>query len=202
MKNKILRAAASLALVAGATTVQAAGNPAEGKNSFETCVGCHGILGYTNAVPSYHVPLIGGQHVEYVTAALKAYASGARTHASMNGNAVSIGDADIQNLAAFIAAYKGSPKAVPVTGDAAAGKAKAQACAACHGDDGNSQNGNNPRLAGQYESYLVKSLKDYKSGTRKNPVMQGMVAGLSDDDINAIAAFYASQKPVLSIVAP
>lgn len=78
-------------------------------------------------------------------------------------------------------------------GDAAAGKEKAAVCASCHGVDGNATISANPRLAGQYESYLYHSLKGYKSGERKNPVMSGMVAGLSDQDMRDLAAWYASQ---------
>lgn len=198
MKLKLICAAA-LALV-GFSNVQAAGDAATGKALFETCVGCHGINSATNAVPSYHVPLIGAQQGDYVAAALKAYANGGRTHASMNGNAASLSEQNIQDLAAFIAGYKGSPTSGRVTGDAAAGKAKAQNCAGCHGEDGKSSGGGNPTLAGQYETYLMKALRDYRSGARKNPIMQGMAADLSDDDIHAIAAHYASQKPALSVV--
>ena len=87
--------------------------------------------------------------------------------------------------------------ALPATsfaGDPQAGKAKSATCAACHGPDGNSQIPQNPSLAGQYEDYLVHSLKEYKSGERKNPIMGGMAAALSDEDIADLAAWFASQK--------
>ena len=79
-----------------------------------------------------------------------------------------------------------------------AGKSKSEVCAGCHGADGNSVNGDWPSLAGQHASYLVKQLKNFKSGDRTNPVMQGMVAALSEEDIQDIAAYFASQesKPV------
>lgn len=79
-------------------------------------------------------------------------------------------------------------------GDAAAGKQKSQACAACHGPDGNSPSALYPHLAGQYETYLLRALKDYKSGARKNAIMAGMVAALSEQDLEDLAAYYASQK--------
>ncbi len=79
-------------------------------------------------------------------------------------------------------------------GDAAAGKAKAAVCAGCHGPDGNSVNPIWPKLAGQHASYLVKALKDYKAGKRKDPMMAPMVAPLSDADINNLAAYFSSQK--------
>ncbi|MEW6132499.1 MAG: cytochrome c [Pseudomonadota bacterium] len=79
-------------------------------------------------------------------------------------------------------------------GNAEAGKAKSAVCAGCHGADGNSPTAMFPKLAGQYEDYLYHSLKDYKTGKRKNPIMNGQVAGLSDQDMRDLAAFFAKQK--------
>ena len=79
-------------------------------------------------------------------------------------------------------------------GDAAAGKEKSQVCAGCHGADGNSSVGANPRLAGQYESYLYQALKQYKNGERKDLLMGNMVASLSDQDMRDLAAWFASQE--------
>ncbi len=94
-------------------------------------------------------------------------------------------------MAMFVAA-SGTAMAA---GDAAAGKARAAACAGCHGPDGNSAAPNFPKLAGQHANYIVKQLKDFKQGkTRKDPVMQGQAAGLSEQDMANIAAFYAGQK--------
>ena len=79
-------------------------------------------------------------------------------------------------------------------GDAAAGKAKSAMCAGCHMADGNSVNGMWPKLAGQHESYLIKQLQDFKAGDRVDPTMQPMAAGLSEDDMANLAAFYSSQS--------
>jgi cytochrome c553 len=79
-------------------------------------------------------------------------------------------------------------------GDPAAGQQKSQVCAACHGVDGNSPIPMNPRLAGQYADYLEFALTAYRSGARVNPVMQGMSAGLSDEDIADLAAYFSSQQ--------
>lgn len=109
--------------------------------------------------------------------------------------------------------------AAPAAGDAVAGKAKTTICQACHGPDGNSppnpswnkittadlsrQSGNQskliaspiwPKLAGQNATYLVKQLSDFKAGRRKDPIMSGMVGGLSRTDIEDIAAYFSSQK--------
>ena len=78
-------------------------------------------------------------------------------------------------------------------GDAAAGEAKAAVCAACHGPDGNSPAPDFPKIAGQGEKYFVKQLMDYKSGARENAIMRGQVAGMSEQDMKDLAAFYAAQ---------
>jgi len=77
-------------------------------------------------------------------------------------------------------------------GDAAAGKARAAACAACHGATGISANDMWPNLAGQKETYLAMQIKAFRDGTRKNPMMSPMAAGLSDADIANLAAYYSS----------
>ncbi|MFM1895644.1 MAG: hypothetical protein RLZZ385_718 [Pseudomonadota bacterium] len=87
-------------------------------------------------------------------------------------------------------------------GDAAAGQNKSLLCASCHGADGNSTIAQNPKLAGQSAKYLVKQLNDYKSGARSNITMTAMVAGLSDQDILDIAAWYASQQPTVGAADP
>jgi cytochrome c553 len=82
--------------------------------------------------------------------------------------------------------------------DIEAGKKKAQeVCAACHNIDGISTIPEYPKLAGQYPDYLAKALRDYKSGARKNPVMAGMAAGLTQKDIDDVSAYFSSLPPVL-----
>jgi len=80
-------------------------------------------------------------------------------------------------------------------GDPAAGANKAKPCTACHGTDFNSgADGQYPRLAGQYRDYIARALHEYKTGERNNPIMKGMAAPLSDQDIDDIAA-YISRLP-------
>jgi len=79
-------------------------------------------------------------------------------------------------------------------GDAAAGKTKAASCAGCHGADGNSPSPLNPSMAGQKEQYLVTTMMDYKNGKRQHAVMQALLAPYSEQDVQDMAAFYASQK--------
>jgi cytochrome c553 len=89
--------------------------------------------------------------------------------------------------------------AVQAKGNAEAGKQKAaQVCAACHGAEGNRPAGpENPILAGQHYDYLVKALKDYKSGKRNNPIMKGFAATLSGQDMEDLAAWFSGQKSSL-----
>jgi len=79
-------------------------------------------------------------------------------------------------------------------GDPAAGKEKSAVCAACHGQDGVSPVPDFPKLAGQHEDYLLRALMDYKLGNRKNPIMGGQVANLSEQDMADLAAYFSSQK--------
>lgn len=82
--------------------------------------------------------------------------------------------------------------AVAAAGDVEAGKALSATCAACHGEDGLAVQQIYPILAGQHESYLVHSLRAYRSGARQNAIMAGFATQLSDADIEDLAAFYAS----------
>lgn len=81
-------------------------------------------------------------------------------------------------------------------GDPAKGKAIAETiCVACHGADGNSPASANPHLAGQGAEYIYKQLTNFKSSARNNPIMMGMAAPLSDEDMKNVAAWFAQQKP-------
>lgn len=93
-----------------------------------------------------------------------------------------------------LAAVSLSMSAMAIAGDAAAGKAKSEACVSCHGMNGKSSNPNNPNLAGQKKNYLINAMKAYKEGKRQDPMMNSMMSGLSDADIENLAEFYSSVK--------
>jgi cytochrome c553 len=171
----------------------AAGNAERGKVLGYTCHGCHGIENYKNVYPTYSVPKVGGQNADYMVDALKGYASGDRAHPTMHAHAASLSEQDRADIAAFFAASPVRPAGPPI----GAAPAAAATCVACHGLDGISIAPANPNLAGQHRDYLEQALKDYKAGKRKNAVMAGMVANLKDEDIPAIAQFFAGQKPAL-----
>ncbi len=93
-------------------------------------------------------------------------------------------------LAAMLFAAAASPALA--AGNAEAGKKKAGQCQTCHGMDGISKLPEAPNIAGQNQIYLVKALNDYKSGARKNDMMGVIMGALTPDDINDLAAYYAS----------
>jgi cytochrome c553 len=90
--------------VAQVSVAAAEGDAAAGRVAAETCIGCHGVEGYFNVYPSYHVPKIGGQQAGYIAAALKAYRDGSRQHGTMHANAINLTDDVIANIAAYFAA--------------------------------------------------------------------------------------------------
>ncbi len=79
-------------------------------------------------------------------------------------------------------------------GDATIGQTKIAVCSTCHAADGNGPLAANPKLAGQSEKYLAKQIRDFKSKARDNAVMFGMASMVLDEDIDHIAAYYATQK--------
>ena len=103
MKTMYLSSLALLAASALPISASAAGDAAAGKTKAFTCMGCHGIPSYNNVYPSYHVPKLGGQHANYIAAALQAYKSGQRRHSTMRAQAASLSEQDMQDLAAFFA---------------------------------------------------------------------------------------------------
>jgi len=83
---------------------------------------------------------------------------------------------------------------VAAQGDPAAGQAKAAICAACHGTDGNSMLAQWPKLAGQHAAYLTRQTNLIKQGARPVPEMVGIIAAVSEQDIEDVSAFFASQN--------
>ena len=90
-----------------------------------------------------------------------------------------------------------SMNSVLAAGNIEAGKQKSAVCAACHNIDGNSTVPAWPKLAGQHQAYLVKQLKEYKlgeAGPRYDPQMIGMVANLTEQDMQDLSAYFSNQK--------
>ncbi len=96
-------------LLASATALAqapAAGDAAAGKIKGYTCTGCHGITGWRNAYPSYHVPKIGGQNYDYIVAALTEYKGGQRKHPTMQAQGESLSEQDIRDIATWFASVE------------------------------------------------------------------------------------------------
>jgi len=192
MNTRFLVAIASIVLVIWSQPGVAEGDPEIGKQLGFTCLGCHGIEGQRNAYPSFRVPRLGGQKPEYLAAALKAYRAGTRPHPTMQAQATSISDEDIENLVAWIGTYGDARDTA--TAEQVAGVQAAQICVTCHGVAGAAVQPAPPTLAGQQADYIVHALHAYKDGTRSGNVMNAFAATLSDADIEMLAKFYSSQE--------
>lgn len=105
MKHAVL-IASCLALAGLSAPASAKGDVTKGKALAYTCTGCHGITDYKNAYPSYRVPKIAGQNETYIVAALNGYRKGERNHPTMKAQASSYTDADIADIAAYLASLK------------------------------------------------------------------------------------------------
>jgi cytochrome c553 len=172
------------------------GDPARGTLLAETCAGCHGVPGYRNAYPSYHVPKLGGQNADYIEIALQGYRRGTREHPTMRAQAATLSDQDIADLAAYLSTYAGEPAVGKSGADQLAveeGRRKAVACLQCHGETGVAQTTQWPHLAGQHESYLKQALREYKDGGRQDLLMGPLIAPLDDTTIDELAAYFAAQ---------
>lgn len=199
MASRVLAPAfvtASIAIALALPAVlRAEADPERGGQLAYTCYGCHGIPNYKNVYPTYSVPRLEGQHPEYLALALQGYRSGERSHSTMHSQAADLSDQDMQDIAAFLAGVPLKPGSPPE------GKAPAKAqelCTSCHGPDGVGITPQYPSLSGQHADYLERTLRDYRDGGRKNPLMAAFVTDLSDEDIKALAEYYAQQRPGLS----
>ena len=187
------------ALALFAQPALAEGDVEAGKEIAYTCLGCQGIDGYRNAYPSFRVPKLGGQVASYLEIALRGYRDGTRKHPTMVAQASSLTDQEIADVAAYLASIGNETVAAggsqPVEFD------KAAACAACHGQNGISVNAAWPTLAGQHEDYLLNALKQYRDGTRGDPVMSAQAALLAEEDLKKLA-YYFSQLEGLETTKP
>lgn len=102
--------------------------------------------------------------------------------------------ATLTAAAALVATGAQANPATLVRGDAKKGEAVAQVCMACHTADGSRGAPAQPIIAGQHPQYIVKQLQEFKAGVRQNPIMQGMAAPLTEEQMRDVAAFYASKK--------
>ena len=189
---KIVATAATLliATVIFAQPALAEADLEAGKGLAYSCFGCHGIDGYRNAYPSYRVPKLGGQKAAYLVIALNGYRQNTRQHPTMAGQASSLSDQDIEDVAAYLASIGGDTVAAGGSKDVSFDKART--CTACHGKNGISVDAKWPTLAGQHEDYLVRALTSYRNGTRSDPDMSVQAGLIAEEDVAVLAKYFAS----------
>jgi cytochrome c553 len=166
----------------------AAGDKAAGKAAAASCAGCHGDEGVSSSPAT---PSLAGQDAQYIVLALQAYKDGSRGDETMKAMTAALDGTAMKNLAAFYAAQE--PKA-PNVRKPLTTEEWTQRCNRCHGVNGNSTDPRLPMLAGQRGDYLLKALQGYRARTRKSSEMAAMSDGLSEDDLENLAAHYAHQK--------
>lgn len=192
----VVLSVAALFAAVYAPSAHAAGDVQKGKTLAYTCLGCHGVANYSNVYPTYKVPKLVGQHPEYIVAALKAYRSGERSHGTMHAHAATLNDEDMQDIATYLA---GTP--IPTGGAGAqtlgTPPAAVATCQACHGRDGVGIMGIYPTLTGQHADYLEHTLKAYRTGERRNAIMQPFAGQLKPEELREVAEYFARQKPGL-----
>ncbi|PUB18962.1 c-type cytochrome [Yoonia sediminilitoris] len=168
---------------AGLAQEKLAGDPEEGRKLVRQCQTCHGRDGVAR-IPI--APHIGGEPMPYLTAQLTAFREGTREHEMMTVVARGLTDQAIANLAAWYAQQQ-----VQVVLSAPAEDAP-EACVSCHGADGLSGAPDVPNLAGESTIYLETQLKAFRNGKRTHDIMSDIAAELSDQDIRALASWYAA----------
>jgi cytochrome c553 len=162
-----------------------------GKKVAAACASCHGEDGNSSA-PG--VPSLAGQQPAYLVVATQEYLLGERKTTPMHGKLKGLTRRETENVALYFASQtpvsRGADK---VRGDPKLGEPLSAVCGGCHGAQGVSGDSATPSLAGQDEQYLVEAIKAYRT-SRKRENMRLYITGLSDKDIENVAAFYASQQ--------
>ncbi len=169
-------------------------NPFTGiRSTLSKCTKCHGETGNSAASG---MPNLTAQDPEYFASAVQSYAEGKRSHKLMSKLVGNLDPQTIKEMGTYYAVQKPVRSETAADGDAKAGSAAAEKCATCHGADGNATNANVPTIAGQDARYFVKAIQAYQKGKRDHESMIKAVAGMSEAEIDNLAAFYASQEPV------
>ena len=161
-----------------------------GKALASACSKCHGEDGNSKIAGT---PSLAGQQPQYLVIAIQEYLKKERKAAPMHALLPGMTRLDMESLALYFASQAPAARSAPPFGDPKAGEPLSAVCGGCHGPSGVSYDTATPSLAGQDARYLVDAIKAYRT-TRKRESMRLYVTGLSDKDIQNIAAFYAVQK--------
>lgn len=192
---------AVLGSLISAHALAAGGDPEAGERLFAKCRPCHGAGSDPPPVAAGSpVPLLGGQHSEYIVMALNGYAGGARNHAGMKTMVEGLSAQQKLDIGAYLAEFELKTFPVPRSDPRSEIEQKIENCRSCHGERGNSFATGFPRIIGQNRDYLIKVLRDYKDDTRKNPTMAYIMKSVSEDDLVRFADYYSSQPDGLSPV--
>jgi len=168
---------------------------------YPPCSQCHGLDGAGDASGAF--PRLADQGAWYLYSTLHDFASGARPNAIMTPIAAQLSDLEMEAVAAYYASLDDAPRppvlprAQPEI-DAGLGVAARVGCAGCHGEEGVGRGFFFPFLAGQYAPYLENQLRMFRDGTRGGDplgVMHAVAMSLSDEDIAAVSAYFASLRP-------
>ncbi len=163
----------------------------EGSHLAASCNSCHGKNG--NSTKS-SVPNLAGLHVKYITAATKAYQTGARRHSAMQEIVGFYSDTDIEKIAYYYAIQSPAQSVGSSKRNLEGSEVANKACGNCHGEGGVSPNpATIPSLAGQQVDYIIKATRAYAKGSRNNDAMKSIAEKLDADELKQIAAYFAGQ---------
>jgi sulfide dehydrogenase cytochrome subunit len=186
-----------LILAALTATAAVSAAPNDGAVLAGTCAGCHG----TDGASVGPAPIIGGLSEAYLASAMAAYKDGTRYSTIMGRIARGYDPGQILDMSKYLAAQpwvSGTEKVDETLAEQGKAIHNGKGCAGCHGANGVSPMPTTPRLTGQYARYLEMQMQDYKDANKAIPpaamIMRSMIAPMSDDEIKALAAFYASAK--------
>ena len=185
MRTAALLILGGLTLAGGTPAV--ADDPAAGRQVANMCRTCHGIDGYAQ-IPI--APHIGGEPEEYLERQLMAFKTGARQHEMMSVVAAGLSAQQISDVASWYAAHD-------VTATLPEGRTEADApdaCVSCHGADGLAVALDAPNLAGEVNIYIDTQLKAFRNGKRQHEIMSLIAADMTDEEIRAVADWYAAIK--------
>ncbi len=208
--QKMILLAVAMSAAAAAHASTSNGDPEAGARKNAMCIGCHGIVGFKTGFPEvYRVPKLYGQNAQYIANALGEYKHGQRNHPSMRAIAQTLTDQDMADLGAYF--ESAAPGATnPEGGQSSPASALTQGkslvaqggCQACHGENFTKPaDPSFPKLAGQNNDYLYAALRAYKASEnprekpwigRSNPIMGGMTARFSDEQLEVLANYLAS----------
>jgi cytochrome c553 len=198
--QSVIAVVGTLALLAMFNQASAQGSAAAGQAKSAVCAACHGPDGNS---PNPVWPSLAGQHAAYITRQIAAFKAGEREDALMSSFAAQLSDADAADVAAFFESQTRQPRGadpalvelgarIYQAGDADRG---IPGCIACHGPAGNGNPlAGYPVVSGQHATYIANTLRAYANGTRRsdasiNNMMQEIAAGLSDEEIDAVASY-------------